>query len=376
MDISSHSLQHASMSSPKVATQENSQWPSRTPPVELWVIIILCYFFVLLIKHFILLSCDYSFFGFEANISQTTFLLQPLWTKCAAVSAHGFMQFVCHVDHIIIWVLNKPLLNPSRSFFCWRALLRLRKMKTSTKPLNETVMNMNMKESKRAKASSSLPSYSFTSGYEMSHSSGQRPETSSSQVNKITLYLAWLTELLDSLVVRREVKRGGTERRLMWKTGGEWWEEYKEGVTWPFHLWKRQFIEADHLWSATRGILKLTEHQRNWLHFYQTDTLECSFKVLIEYDALTEQMFFVLFSKIMHNSTVCLVSQDLPPARLLMWMYALKTEFFSILQNGPYDSVLCFEVWRLTVCYQTEDIGTAHLKKKMVNPSGASTKFS
>lgn len=150
-------------------------------------------------------------------ISHTTFLLQPLETKCAAVSAHGF---VCHVDHIIIWVLSKPLLNPSRSFFCWRALLRLRKMKTSTKPLNETVADNEHEREQKSKGFLLSPLLQFHISVWAAQQTGriwdvplirERPETSSSQVNKITLYLTWLTELLDSLVVRR----GGTERRWM-----------------------------------------------------------------------------------------------------------------------------------------------------------------
>lgn len=137
-------------------------------------------------------------------------------------------------------------------------------MKTLTKPLNETLAYNEHEKQQKSKGFFPSPSYSFTSvfelpsewgGYEMSHSSEQRPETSSGQVNRITLYLTWLTELLNSFVEGREVKRGGTERRLMWKTG-EWWEEYKEGVTWTFHLWKRQFIEADHLRSVTRQHFK------------------------------------------------------------------------------------------------------------------------
>lgn len=47
--------------------------------------------------------------------------------------------------------------------------------------------------------------------YKMSHSSEQRPETSNSQLNRITL--SGLTDrAVDGFVVRREVKRG---------TGGE-----------------------------------------------------------------------------------------------------------------------------------------------------------
>ncbi len=42
MGGSTPSLQHVSMSSPKVAAQGSSQSPSRTPPVELWVYIFNC----------------------------------------------------------------------------------------------------------------------------------------------------------------------------------------------------------------------------------------------------------------------------------------------------------------------------------------------
>lgn len=77
---------------------------------------------------------------------------------------------------------------------------------------------MNMKSNKRPGASSLLPSFlafSFPAvfgvgwggmggvRYEMSHSSEQRPETSNSQMNRITL-----SGPTDGFVVRRRVRRG------------------------------------------------------------------------------------------------------------------------------------------------------------------------
>lgn len=79
--------------------------------------------------------------------------------------------------------------------------------------------------------------------YKMSHSSEQRPETSNSQLSRITLS-GPSDRAADSFVV------GGAEKRLCRKIWGEWWEEEtgREGAKtfWP---WSSPTYERSDSWS-------------------------------------------------------------------------------------------------------------------------------